>query len=349
MNKEELLNLFVKSLNHRILNKQISKEEATEQLNNAIDDFAANIVSTNFNKETIEFMKQNTLAEFAASTVEQLELPSLLLELVENDYETEDDAIEALRTLEVNGEAIPDEIIVGLFSGEVIPTPEELDVICSLFPTAANSDNYVLLQTARHNDYNTLSDEPEDWNDVVETLEALYATNDEVDEEDEDEDEETELEEETEVANYSANEKVIAEFEAMKVNTALSKALRKQEQRAINLLNDERILPSEFNAVIGKIATLDDEDDKLNYFKQWSKKSYSSFGSSGLASFNEYQQQLAQLASIEFCLDVFSERPALPMFSKAVKEETAEYAAFSQPEEGNVDALVQMIEKKWNS
>ena len=343
MNKEELLGLFAKSLNYKLLNNQITKDDAINQLNDAIDDFTANIVSNNFNKETIEFMKQSTLSEFTAATVDKLELPSLLLELVETDYETEDDAIEALRTLEVDGKPLPDEIIAGLFTGEVIPTPEELDTICSLFPTAVDTDNYTLIQQARHNDYNTLSDEPEDWNEVVERLEALYPDKNEETEDD------NEDEEETEEVNYSANEKVIAEFKAMKINTALAKALRKQEQRAINLLNEEKILPSEFNAVIGEIYKLEDEDDKLNFFKQWSKKNYSSFGSIGEASFNEYQQQLAQLTNIEFCLDVLSERPALPMFNKAVKEEEKAYAAFSQPEEDNVDALVQMIEKKWNN
>ena len=343
---EEVLNLFAKSINNKFINNQISKEDAINQLNNAIDDFAANIINNNFNKETIENMTKNTtLASFAASAVDTLELPKLLLELVETDYDSEDEAVDAFRSLTVDGEPLPDEVITGLFNGSIVPTAEEMDVICSLFPTAQDTDNYVLLQTSRHQDWNTVyPDEQENWDDVVATLEALYTQDEEIDEEDDDTEEEVEEVEET---NYSANDSIVAEFNAMKVDNALSKALRKQEQRAVNLLKDEKILPSEFNAVIGEIAKLDDESDKLSHFKQWSNANYD------FAGFNDNQKQLAQLSTIEFCLNVFEERPALPMFSKAVKEETQTYAAFSQPE-FDEDALLKsnladIINKKFNN
>ena len=311
---------FSNNLNNQLELGKLDNNKAKILYNNALSDFNNKIIEYTYNNQ--EPLKMTTLSEFASNTLEQYEyqLPTILSGLIEDEYESEDDAIEVMRQL-----GFKKSEIASIFSGEQVPTVAGIDRLAQMFDiTSTDEDAYLELQMYGLADRNLLAEEEdtelEDDDDLIAALEDLYNQEDdeELDEEDETEeyDEETDEEEEEEVdSRYSALENQLTEFKA---NDAIKTTLNRYIRTAEEMLDNGDILPSEFSALFNGVEEVDDADKVLAFKEFCTKNELNEFSS-------EFGAYMNGFKLIEFGLNILQQRGKLPLYQQISSTQEKEY------------------------
>ena len=326
---------FSNNLNNQLELGKLDNNKAKILYNNALSDFNNKIIEYTYNNQ--EPLKMTTLSEFASNTLEQYEyqLPTILSGLIEDEYESEDDAIEVMRQL-----GFKKSEIASIFSGEQVPTVAGIDRLAQMFDiTSTDEDAYLELQMYGLADRNLLAEEEdtelEDDDDLIAALEDLYNQEDdeELDEEDETEeyDEETD-EEEEEDSRYSALENQLTEFKA---NDAIKTTLNRYIRTAEEMLDNGDILPSEFSALFNGVEEVDDADKVLAFKEFCTKNELNEFSS-------EFGAYMNGFKLIEFGLNVLQQRGKLPLYQQISSTQEKEYlsanANFSAQQDAEEEA-----------
>lgn len=312
----KVFELFSNNLNNQLELGKLTNNEAKTLYQNALADFNNKIIEYTYNNQ--EPIKMTKLSEFASATLEeyQYQLPSILVGLIEEEYETEDDAITVMRQLGFKVKEIE-----AIFTGEQVPTVAGIDRLAQMFDiTNSDEEAYLELQMYAMADRNLLAAEQggaeETTDDLVAELEELYAESE--DEEIEEDEEDTEVEEdeaEETDARYSALEAQLTEFKAADaIKTTLNKYIRQAEE----MLDNGEILPSEFSALFNGVEEVDD-NDKVAAFKEFCNKNELNEFSS------EYGAYMNGFKLIEFGLTLFKQRGKLPLFEQVSREQEKEY------------------------
>jgi len=324
---------FSDNLNNQLELGKLTNKEAKNLYNNALADFNNKIIENTYDNQ--EPINMTTLSDFAADTLETYEyqLPTILAALIEDEYESEDDAIAVMRELGFRKSEI-----ASIFSGEQVPTVAGIHQLASMFDTTAGDEEaYLELQMYGLADRNVLAteegEELEDDDDLIAGLEAIYeleteayVEDDEDDEDDEDEEDEEDEDDEEEDSRYSALENQLSTFKA---NDAIKTTLNRYIREAEALLVDGDILPSEFSALFNGVEELDD-NDKVGAFKEFcTKNELNEFSS-------EYGSYMNGFKLIEFGLNILQQRGKLPLYNQVSREQEKEYlsanASFSKQE-----------------
>ena len=326
---------FSNNLNNQLELGKLDNNKAKILYNNALSDFNNKIIEYTYNNQ--EPLKMTTLSEFASNTLEQYEyqLPTILSGLIEDEYESEDDAIEVMRQL-----GFKKSEIASIFSGEQVPTVAGIDRLAQMFDiTSTDEDAYLELQMYGLADRNLLAEEEdtelEDDDDLIAALEDLYNQEDdeELDEEDETEeyDEETD-EEEEEDSRYSALENQLTEFKA---NDAIKTTLNRYIRTAEEMLDNGDILPSEFSALFNGVEEVDDADKVLAFKEFCTKNELNEFSS-------EFGAYMNGFKLIEFVLNILQQRGKLPLYQQISSTQEKEYlsanANFSAQQDAEEEA-----------
>lgn len=334
-----VLDEFKSNLQKKLDNNKITNEQAIVEYNNALNTFKSklleleDITEEQINQVTNNFnMTQNTLSEFAQATLDTYQIPSVLINLIEQEYETEADGVEAL--MQVLNE--DEDAVLGIFTGEQLLTPEGVDLIAQAFDTTQTDEGYLGLQYIAMQDRNTFAEENdyelETEDELLEAL-GLEYVNEEQEDEEESEDDESEDDEEQDEDEFSAKQE-LAEF---KKNHVVSLGINKYIKRAEKLVQDEIMLPSEFNAQFGTLYDLDD-DERLQEFSKFCQA-------------NEIDE-LTGFKMLEFNLDSIESRGKLPMFTKIANDEIKEMTKVSNFSKHNdekvINANVEQIMKHLN-
>lgn len=318
---------FNNNLNNQLELNKLNNKEAKILYNNALKEFNNKIIECTNTKITM-----TTLNEFATKTLEDYEyqLPLILAGLIEEEYESEEDAIEVMRQL-----GFKKSEIASIFNGEQVPTVAGIDRLAQMFDITSNDEEaYLELQMYGLADRNLLAEEDneelETNEDLIASLEELYNQNvDEYPEEDEEEDEEDEEEEDS---RYSVLENELTQFKA---NDAIKTTLNRYIKVAEEMLNNGEILPSEFNALFNGVDSVDD-NDKVTAFKEFcTKNELNEFSS-------EYGAYMNGFKLIEFGLNILQQRGKLPLYQQISTEQEREYlnqnATFSKQNNAEMEA-----------
>jgi plasmid maintenance system antidote protein VapI len=318
---------FSNNLNNQLELGKLNKKEAKQLYQNALADFNNKIIEYTYNnQEPI----MSTLAEFANSTLEkyQYQLPNILAGLIEEEYESEDDAVAVMKQLGFKRKEIE-----AIFTGDQVPTVAGIDKLASMFDlTSTDEQAYLELQMYGLADRNLLAQEEDEdeetEDDLIAELEELYSDEDEEDSNDDEEETEDEEDEETEIvdARYSALEQQLTEFKAA---DAIKTTLNRYIREATEMLDNGEILPSEFSALFNGVEEVDD-NEKVAAFKQFcTKNELNQFST-------EYGAYMNGFKLIEFGLSLFKQRGKLPLFEQVSREQEKEYlstnANFSKQE-----------------
>lgn len=328
---------FSNNLNNQLELGKINNTDAKLLYNNALAEFNNKIIEYTYNNQ--EPLKMTTLSEFANNTLEQYEyqLPTILSGLIEDEYESEDDAIEVMRQL-----GFKKSEIASIFSGEQVPTVAGIDRLAQMFDiTSTDEDAYLELQMYGLADRNLLAEEEdtelEDNDDLIAALEELYEASEEEDDEDEtEEEEEDETEEEQEDdeddSRYSALENQLTEFKA---NDAIKTTLNRYIRTAEEMLNNGDILPSEFSALFNGVEEVDDADKVLAFKEFCTKNELNEFSS-------EFGAYMNGFKLIEFGLNLLQQRGKLPLYQQISSTQEKEYlsanANFSKQQDEEIEA-----------
>lgn len=214
--------------------------------------------------ELIEYSNMNT--NYANFNMQCYFVPALL-EQIENDYETLEDGLEDIQ----NVTGFDDEDIQGLLSGELVPTPQCVDILNELFyETSTDNNNALGFQVLAAIDRGDLEE-----SDLEEGLQAYYDSQEE-DEEPEDEDEEDDdVEEEEgeeateEDAVYSYIDPRLQELESkianFELNSELKDRLSDVAEFARQGLNDRWLSRAKYEFLLG---SFDREEDRVAAFSQ---------------------------------------------------------------------------------
>lgn len=313
---------FSNNLNNQLELGKLNNTDARILYNNALAEFNNKIIEYTYNNQ--EPIKMTTLNEFASSTLEQYkyQLPTILSGLIEEEYETEEDAISVMRQLGFKKSEIS-----SIFTGEQVPTVAGIDRLAQMFDiTSTDEEAYLELQMYGLADRNLLAaeeDETEETeDDLIAALEELYAESEEDeldDEEDEEELEDEEMEEDEEPtiedSRYSALESQLTEFKA---NDAIKTTLNRYIRQAEEMLDNGDILPSEFSALFNGVEEVDD-NEKVVAFKEFcTKNELNEFSS-------EFGAYMNGFKLIEFGLNILQQRGKLPLYNQISKTQETEY------------------------
>lgn len=313
---------FSNNLNNQLELGKINNVDAKILYNDALAQFNNKIIEYTYNNQ--EPIKMTTLSEFASNTLEeyQYQLPSILSGLINEEYETEDDAIAVMREL-----GFKKSEIASIFTGEQVPTVAGIDRLAQMFElTSTDEDAYLELQMYALYDRNLLADtegEPEeDETDLIAQLEALYELEDDEDEledDEDDEDDEPELDEDDEEqavsAEYAALQGQLTEFKA---NDAIKTTLNRYIRQAEEMLENNEILPSEFSALFNGVDEADD-NERVDAFKTFcANNELNEFSS-------EFGAYMNGFKLIEFGLDLLKQRGKLPLYQQISNSQEKEY------------------------
>ena len=327
---------FSNNLNHQLELGKLDNKDAKILYTNALADFNNKIIEYTYNNQ--EPIKMTTLSEFASNTLEQYEyqLPTILSGLIEEEYESEEDAISVMRQL-----GFKKSEIASIFNGEQVPTVAGIDRLAQMFTiTSTDEDAYLELQMYGLADRNLLAEEEdselETNDDLIASLEDLY--NQEDDEEIEEDDDDTEElendndEEEIEDSRYSALENQLTEFKA---NDAIKTTLNRYIRTAEEMLSNGDILPSEFSALFNGVDEVDDSDKVLAFKEFCTKNELNEFSS-------EYGAYMNGFKLIEFGLNILQQRGKLPLYQQISATQEKEYlsanANFSKQQDAELEA-----------
>ena len=210
--------------------------------------------------ELIGFSNQNNMTNNYANFNMGTHFVPALLELIEADYETLEDGI--LDIQENTG--LEDDQIDGMLSGELVPTPEMVDILNELFYATANSNENALgLQVLAALDRGDLKED-----DLYDELEDDKG---ELEEPDEDEDDE-ETADEGEVdakAVYSYIDPRVQELESkmadFELNSELKNRLNEVAEFARQGIEERWLSKAMYDLLLGSFER---EDDRVAAFSQ---------------------------------------------------------------------------------
>jgi len=216
--------------------------------------------------ELIEYSNMNT--NYANFNMQCYFVPALL-EQIENDYETLEDGLEDIQ----NVTGFEDEDIQGLLSGELVPTPQCVDILNELFYETSTDNNSALgFQVLAAMDRGDLEE-----SDLEEGLQAYYDSQEDEeesgDEDEENDDEDTEDEDEEEAteedAVYSYIDPRLQELESkianFELNSELKDRLSDVAEFARQGLNDRWLSRAKYEFLLG---SFDREEDRVAAFSQ---------------------------------------------------------------------------------
>lgn len=214
--------------------------------------------------ELIGFSTQNNMTNNYANFNMGTNFVPALLELIEEDYETLEDGI--LDIQENTG--LDDDQIDGMLSGELVPTPEMVDILNDLFYTTAESDENALgLQVLAALDRGDL--EEEDLYDALENTEDEEEEDDGYDTEGEDEEEDDEQEEVDAKAVYSYIDPRVQELESkmadFELSSELTTRLREIADFAQQGVQEHWLSKAMYDLLLG---SFDREEDRVAAFSQ---------------------------------------------------------------------------------
>ena len=212
--------------------------------------------------ELIGFSNQNDMTNNYANFNMGTNFVPALLELIEADYETLEDGI--LDIQENTG--LDDDQIDGMLSGELVPTPEMVDILNELFyATANNNENALGLQVLAALDREDL--DPKDLYDALEDSEE----EEEEDYEDEDDTEEESDEEDgvDATAVYSYIDPRVQELESkmadFELNSELKDRLNEVADFARQGIQERWLSKAKYDLLLG---SFDREEDRVAAFSQ---------------------------------------------------------------------------------
>lgn len=213
--------------------------------------------------ELIGFSNQNDMTNNYANFNMGTNFVPALLELIEDEYETLEDGL--LDVQENTG--LEDDQIDGMLSGELVPTPEMVDILNRMFDaTAGDNENALGLQVLAALDRGDLEEED------------LYDALDDSEDEDEEDDEEDDTEEESDEENdddvdaeavYSYIDPRVQELESkmadFELNSELKTRLSEVADFARQGIQERWLSKAKYDLLLG---SFDREEDRVAAFSQ---------------------------------------------------------------------------------
>lgn len=261
----QIYNQIVEGLETAYNNQEINEADFSQLKIKSLAELEESLADLTQLKDTelIEYSNNSMTNNYANFNMGTYFVPALL-EQIENDYETLEDGM--IDIMQVTG--IDEEQLEGLFSGELVPTPEMVDILNELFDaTAYNNEDALAFQVLAALDRGDL--DPEDVNEVLED------DDEEEEEEYENDDEETEEEyeeEEEEVdaeAVYSYIDPRVQELESkmadFELSSELTSRLREVADFAQQGIQERWLSKAMYNLLLG---SFDREEDRVAAFSQ---------------------------------------------------------------------------------
>lgn len=212
--------------------------------------------------ELIGFSNQNNMTNNYANFNMGTNFVPALLELIEDEYETLEDGI--LDIQENTG--LDDDQVDGMLSGELVPTPEMVDILNELFYATSESDENALgLQVLAALDRGDLEEE-----DLYDALEESEEDSDEEDDYEDEIEEEYEDDEEVDAeAVYSYIDPRVQELEAkmadFELNSELTARLNEVADFAKQGIQERWLSKAKYDLLLG---SFDREEDRVAAFSQ---------------------------------------------------------------------------------
>lgn len=256
----QLYNQITEGLEFAYQNKEIDDRQFSELKIKTLAELEESLADLTQLKDTelIEYSNQNMTNNYANFNMGTNFVPALL-ELIEADYETLEDGL--LDIQENTG--LEDEQIEGMLSGELVPTPEMVDILNELFYATSNNDENALgLQVLAALDRGDL--EEEDLYDALENNEDEEEYEDDEYEESEESDEEVDAE-----AVYSYIDPRVQELESkmadFELNSELKERLNEVADFARQGIQERWLSKAKYDLLLG---SFDREDDRVAAFSQ---------------------------------------------------------------------------------
>jgi len=267
----QLYNEITEGLELAYENQEINEAEFSKYKIKTLAELEESLADLTQLKDTelIEYSNMNT--NYANFNMQCYFVPALL-EQIENDYETLEDGLIDIQ----NVTGFDDEDIEGLLTGELVPTPQCVDILNELFyETSTDNNNALGLQVLAAIDRGDLEE-----SDLEEGLQAYYDSqedeeelddedeeDDEVEDSDSDEDENEEVTQDDAVYSYidprlQELESKIANFE---LNSELKNRLNDVAEFARQGLEDRWLSRAKYDFLLG---SFDREEDRVAAFSQ---------------------------------------------------------------------------------
>ena len=209
----------------------------------------------------IEYSNQNNMTNNYANFAMGTNFVPALLELIEEDYETLEDGLLDIQ----NNTGLDDEDLEGMLTGELVPTPEMVDILNELFYTTSIDNNNALgLQVLAALDRGDLEEE-----DLEEGLQAYYEEEDESEDDTEEEEYEDDEQEVDAEAVYSYIDPRVQELEAkmanFELNSELTARLNEVADFAKQGIQERWLSKAKYDLLLG---SFDREEDRVAAFSQ---------------------------------------------------------------------------------
>jgi len=265
----QIYNQIVEGLETAYNNREINEAEFSQYKIKSLAELEESLADLTQLKDTelIEYSNNSMTNNYANFNMRTYFVPALL-EQIENDYETLEDGM--IDIMQVTG--IDEEQLEGLFSGELVPTPEFVDILNDLYSaTSSSNEDALAFQVLAALDRGDL--DPEDVNEVLEDEEDDYDYESEDEEDGEDEEEEVE-EDDTEEATdaeavYSYIDPRVQELEAKMADFELSSELKTRlsdiSDYALQGIQERWLSKAKYDLLLG---SFDREDDQVAAFSQ---------------------------------------------------------------------------------
>jgi len=262
----QIYNQIVEGLETAYNNQEINEADFSEYKIKSLAELEESLADLTQLKDTelIEYSNNSMTNNYANFNMGTYFVPALL-EQIENDYESLEDGM--IDIMQVTG--IDEEQLEGLFTGELVPTPEFVDMLNDLYSaTSASNENALAFQVLAALDRGDLEEE-----DVNEVLEEEDEEDGDDEDEDNEEDEEYEVEEDDESTDaeavYSyidprvqALESKIADFE---LSSELKGRLAEIADFAQQGIQEHWLSRAKYDLLLGSFER---EDDQVAAFSQ---------------------------------------------------------------------------------
>lgn len=262
----QLYNQIVEGLENAYNNQEINEADFSQLKIKSLAELEESLADLTQLKDTelIEYSNNSMTSNYANFNMGTYFVPALL-EQIENDYETLEDGM--IDIMQVTG--INEEQLEGLFSGELVPTPEFVDILNDLYTaTSSSNEDALAFQVLAALDRGDL--DPEDVNEILEEEDEDEYGNGEDEDTEEDSDEEDEEVDSTDAeAVYSyidprvqALESKIADFE---LSSELKDRLSEVADFARQGIQERWLSKAKYDLLLG---SFDREEDRVAAFSQ---------------------------------------------------------------------------------
>ena len=265
----QIYNQIVEGLEIAYNNQKINEADFSQLKIKSLAELEESLADLTQLKDTelIEYSNNSMTNNYANFNMGTYFVPALL-EQIENDYETLEDGM--MDIMQVTG--INEEQLEGLFTGELVPTPEFVDMLNDLYTaTSSSNEDALAFQVLAALDRGDL--DPEDVNEVLEEDDEDYDYDESEEDDEEDNDEEEESDEEDEEVDaeavYSyidprvqALESKIADFE---LNSELKDRLNEVADFARQGIQERWLSKAKYDLLLG---SFDREEDRVAAFSQ---------------------------------------------------------------------------------